>query len=699
MEEKISKKLYLFITAATSFFITLNTLSWQNPSIGLAAGFIYTLFCSYILGSIFISRKGWEIFFGFILTIAYFSIIGGLFIFALSYSDYAFILSIILLPAILITPYYNARFQQKFSLKKTVKNYFSKYFQRKEPKYNSTLVIIYLILITACYYILSLGHVDYSIQSPWQVLPIQYFLVYFFATLVLLTYLFNATRTKLPLILITIHSFASVAVALFIYKIGFGFDPFIHQAAEKIIGTTGTITPKTFYYLGQYGVILSFYKMTFVGLELLDKILVPVLFALFLPSTIYYVFSHWLEKRFALALSLSILTIPFTGFIMTAPQNLANLYFIITILLSLLYFRNDLNVIVLYILAASTLITHPLAGIPLLIALFLFNLFKIMYSSYKHYVGLYFFAGLVFVIFLPLAFIVNGSSIITTLPDITRADVLWASWINNFNLKLDIVYLYQLNKILLGGLVTIAGVYFIFKNKLLKNNTAYLMAAFVIYLDFLIIKFGLTFPALRDFDLSSFVSRLFTLSFYILIPFFLLGLYLIYQKFWDKGLFFKFALLILISLSLTTSMYLSYPRLDGVDPAKFYSLSQSDINAVKYIEHSATPNHIVLANQMVGVAAIKEFGFKRYYDNQFFYSMPNGENRSFYEAYLGMIYEGAKRETIEKAMEEAGVSEGYFVLNKYWKDSEKIAKKASEEADKIIFIDNGAITIFKYNLN
>lgn len=699
MEEKISKKLYLFITVVTSFFITLNTLSWHNASIGMAFGLIYTLFCSYVMGSIFINKKGWEIFFGLILVLSYFAVIGASFIFLVTYNDYAFILAIILLPALLITPYYSARFQQKFSLKETVKNYFGKYFQRKESKYNSVIVIVYLILVSGCYYMLSLGHVDHSIQSPWQILPIQYILVYLVATFVLLTYLFNATRTKLPLILITLHSFLSVAVALFIYKIGFGFDPFIHQAAEKIIAATGTIAPKTFYYLGQYGIILSFYKMTFISLELLDKILVPVLFALFLPSTIYYVFSHWLEKRFALVLSLSILAIPFSGFIMTTPQNLANLYFILTILLSLLYFRNELSVIALYILAAATLVIHPLAGIPLLVALFLFNLFKIMYSSYKHYVGLYFFAGLVFVIFLPLAFIVNGSTIITSLPDITRADILWGSWINNFNLKLDIAYLYQLNQILLGGLVTLTGIYFIFKNKLLKNNAGYLMAAFVIYLDFLIIKFGLTFPALRDFDLSSFVGRLFTLSFYVLIPFFLLGLYFIYQKFWDKDLFFKFSLLVFISLALTISMYLSYPRLDGVDPAKFYSLSQSDINAVLYIEQSATPNHIVLSNQMVGVAAIKEFGFKKYYNNQFFYSMPNGENKSFYDAYLGMIYEGAKRTTIEEAMQEAGVNEGYFVLNRYWRDYEKISKKASEEADKIISIDNGAITIFKYTLN
>jgi len=61
-----------------------------------------------------------------------------------------------------------------------------------------------------------------------------------------------------------------------------------------------------------------------------------------------------------------------------------------------------------------------------------------------------------------------------------------------------------------------------------------------------------------------------------------------------------------------------------------------------------------------------------------------------------MIYQGAKRETMEKAMLEAGVDESYFVLNKYWNNSEKIAQAAMDSADKVYEIDNGKIWIFKY---
>jgi len=158
----------------------------------------------------------------------------------------------------------------------------------------------------------------------------------------------------------------------------------------------------------------------------------------------------------------------------------------------------------------------------------------------------------------------------------------------------------------------------------------------------------------------------------------------------------KFLVFILTG-AITISLYLSYPRLNQYEPAKFFSLSASDITAVNFIERIAQVDHIVLANQMVGVAAIKEYGFKKYYNNQFYYSMPTGNPRTFYNYYLEMIYQGAKRETMDKAMAEAGVTEAYFVLNKYWKDFEKITKQATQSADNVFDIDDGNIYIFRYS--
>ncbi|MFA6254778.1 MAG: hypothetical protein WC675_01940 [Patescibacteria group bacterium] len=695
MEEKIGQLKYLVISVILCLVLIFNFLNWSNQIIGLGFGLIYLLFYSFIFGSIFINKKGWQIIFGLLFLFALIAVLGAVAIYFYELNDYLFILLILLIPLILVTPYYLVQPKEKFSLKKTIKKYLDKFDQRREPKTNFILVIAYLALISLAFAFLIKGQTTESIQAPWQVVSSKFLPVYFLSSFVLLTYLFRSRRTKLPLILLVIHTFLSSTVALLVYKIGYGFDPFIHQATERIIAQTGTIWPKPLYYLGQYAIVVFFHKLTTLDIALIDRILVPSLFSLFLPTIIFYTFSHWVEKKFALILALAVLVIPYSGFIMTAPQNLANLIFILTIILSLLYYKNQISPIILYLLTLATIAIHPMAGIPLLIAVFLLNLFKFLYTSYIKYLSLYFFSALVFVIFLPLAFISNGSTL-NLKPVFKLSDFKWFGWIDKFDLPLNLVYLVNANKIILASLIIIIGLVYLAKNKLLKNNAGYLMAALIIVVDFVITKYFLAFPDLQDYDKNFFVARLAIIAFYILLPFFLLGLYFISKKLYQHDFYTRLLLILVLAGSLTISLYLSYPRLNQYEPAKFFSVSASDIKAVDFIEKSAAPNHLVLANQMIGVTAIKEFGFKKYYNNQFYYSMPMGSPRTFYEYYLEMIYQGAKRETMEKAMNEAGVTEAYFVLNQYWNNSTKIAKQATESADKIYDIDNGKIYIFKY---
>ena len=141
---------------------------------------------------------------------------------------------------------------------------------------------------------------------------------------------------------------------------------------------------------------------------------------------------------------------------------------------------------------------------------------------------------------------------------------------------------------------------------------------------------------------------------------------------------------------------MSYPRVNTYEPAKFFSVGGGDIETVRYIEQHASPSHIVLANQMVGAAAISQFGFKRYIDDQFYYSMPSGRDQALYNFYLDMIYQGAKRSTMEQAMDIGATNEAYFVLNRYWNNFEKIAALARDSADSVTEIDGGRVYVFTY---
>ncbi|MCG2701205.1 hypothetical protein L6267_03505, partial [Candidatus Parcubacteria bacterium] len=140
--------------------------------------------------------------------------------------------------------------------------------------------------------------------------------------------------------------------------------------------------------------------------------------------------------------------------------------------------------------------------------------------------------------------------------------------------------------------------------------------------------------------------------------------------------------------------------------SRCFSTSKNDIEAVNWIENNTESDYIVLANQQVSAAALREFGFKKYYSpplidkerglggEVFYYPVPTGG--PLYQYYLDMVYEKPSRETMTKAMDLVGVSEGYFVLNKYWWAFDKILEEAKLEADEWQWLDNGEIYVFKY---
>jgi hypothetical protein len=510
------------------------------------------------------------------------------------------------------------------------------------------------------------------------------------------SYLTTARRTKLPLALIVIHSLISTSIAAAVYTLGYGFDPFIHQATERLVIADGGISPTPFYYLGQYAIVIFLHVISALDVSLIDRWLVPLVYAVAVPLTTYYVFARWLRRTDALLLSAIPLLLPFGGFIMTTPQNLANLFFILVILLSLLYFRNEFGPRALTVLVLATLAIHPLAGIPLAATLVLFALFKGLHGTYRYSLGLYITTAVAFAIIMPVAFLAIGAQ-----PAMNLAAGLWdgtlpGRWVNGGDTFLDIKYILFWNRALFAITGILLGLLFLVRAKMLKNNAAYLVSAAIVLSNYVVARYFLNFPALRDYDADSFVNRLATLAFYVCLPFFLLGCYWVIKRVWKMGRLSQMISVCALAGLMTGALYVSYPRVNTYEPAKFFSVGQADIEAVRSIEQNAAVNHVVLANQMVGVTAIQEFGFRRYIGDQFYYSLPSGNDQSLYNLYLDMIYQGAKKETMVKAMDIAGSDEAYFVLNRYWNNFEKIAAQARDSADSVTSISDGRVLVFIY---
>ncbi|MCX6800388.1 MAG: hypothetical protein NT091_04565, partial [Candidatus Falkowbacteria bacterium] len=541
-------------------------------------------------------------------------------------------------------------------------------------------LILNLAFIILSYKVL-LGHTSAgSIISPWQVLPNSFFIIYGLS--ILLTIFNLKNLDKLPdaqvirltkrLLLFLIY-FLSFSIATIIYKIGYGFDPFIHQAALKEILDKGLIEPKSPYYLGQYALEFFAYRFTPFSIASIDKLLLPFLSALFLPLTLNTVFKNYRLKNSSI-LTLSLLIIPYSFLIVTTPQGLTYLFLILQILLSLNYFKNKtkLDLTLIYLLALATLVTQPITGIPAILFALLITLSQYEFKK-QRLVNLAIYSSLILI--LPLLFFILNQS--TKLPDQNIIDLntlIGSLKLINAPLLpskgdvfLNFVYLYG-NNILIFILALIAFGVNAIKSKL-KKPKIYLYVSLSLFFAYLLTSL-INFNFLIDYEKSNYSERILLLSGLFLLPYLIFGLDEIISRVFREDRKTRIILAVFLAILNTSTLYLSYPRYDRYYNSRGYSTGSLDIKTVNWINNNAkNKNYIVLANQQVSAASLHEFGFKKYYkissgEQIFYYPIPTGG--PLYQTYLEMIYQEPSHIAMQKALKLTGADTGYLVINKYW---------------------------------
>ena len=162
------------------------------------------------------------------------------------------------------------------------------------------------------------------------------------------------------------------------------------------------------------------------------------------------------------------------------------------------------------------------------------------------------------------------------------------------------------------------------------------------------------------------------------------------------------ATVLFISCLLTSSLYLSYPRNDAYTPFHGHTLSATDISAVRFIDTDGgkTP-YIVIANQVLASAAIREFGFKTYFiierngkkESVFYYPIPSGSPLA--QQYYSML-NAPSRQTMIQTMSTVGVARSYFVVRDYEPRFPVIVRDAKKTANEWQEIDGGKAYVFTY---
>ncbi|MFA5130921.1 MAG: hypothetical protein WC467_00680 [Patescibacteria group bacterium] len=576
-------------------------------------------------------------------------------------------------------------------------------------------VFIFFVFSALSFYFLYKSRSSRALISPWQVMDYRFYFSYALSSLSLI-YVLTRQRFHIGLKLsaLSLYYFLSLSLAAIIYKIGYGYDPFIHQATMELIDKHGLVTPKPFYYLGEYSLIVIIHKLSGLSIYLLNKFLVPVLAALYLPLSIYRLtrkteddkaatrpattISHWLSPLFILILT-------FSPFIATTPQNLSYLFLILTIIFGL----TKKKMLWPFLLALATLAIHPLTGIPALgwcLALSLYR--RAPQISPRRFHTLRFFLFLTNALVLPLALFISGGSnfkklawnfhfILDPLKNLFLT--LNSAGAENYLLNFVYFFIYNYNLWLILGIAASVFVFFRLAQKtpeaqrrfrsLIAINSALALAYLV--------SSQIVFTDLINYEQTNFAARLLIIITLFFLPFLVAALndfiaLILRQDRMIKYIWLAFGLAFLMS-----SLYMSYPRIDKYFNSRGYSTSQNDIAAVNLIAAESTGSYIVLANQQVSAAALQELGFDHYYDSPtgpiFFYPIPTGG--PLYQFYLDMVYKNPSSLTMASARSLAGVKESYLVVNKYWFQSDRIIAAAKLTADSWQSIDD-EVYIFKY---
>ncbi|MCR4278697.1 MAG: hypothetical protein NUV81_02205 [bacterium] len=553
-----------------------------------------------------------------------------------------------------------------------------------------------------------------SILTPWTQLP-QNTLLYiallwlllFISTIAIKSPLFSAIHSGIAL-------FSVTSITPLIYKVGFGFDGFLHIASERVLLTTGTLSPKPLYYMGQYVFTTWLSRLFTIPIESVDRWLIPILTAILLPLALYLIQqpapkteTSKKQKSYLFAFLLLPL-LPLAPFIATTPQYFS--YLLSITALFLLFGVMESRVVhpmAPLILSMWALAIHPLAGLPVLFValavLFsersrLFSGFLILCATLS--VPIAFFALSAYsgiriewatgALFSPQLW---GEQFQRLNPFVGNHFALWPAWAELTQRATPLIFLF----FAIGSIFTTR-----------KRWTMVLtLSAVFLWISGAGLHIGSDFQFLIEYERANYADRLQSLAFFCLLPAVLPGFILLIRRIRTSPRFIQISLLIIALLWSSGLAYSAFPRNDALVTGHGWSTSQYDMDAVRLIHMDANGNdYTVLANQSVSASAVSQLGFYRYVNDLFFYPIPTGG--PLYQIYLKMTYQEPTRETAYEASVLGKTNLVYVVVNRYWWQASSLSESLRNVADQNWDIltkkeklnqDDWQIHIYKFDFN
>ena len=541
--------------------------------------------------------------------------------------------------------------------------------------------------------------------SPWQLFPPAFFLAYLVTTFAVV--MVASLRTdRASLLLSTFHLFVSLSVAVMVFGIGFGFDPFIHRAAEMALVHDGAIEPRRLLYLGQYALVSGTNLLTGVQVMVIDKWLLPTLASLSLS------FVSWLGLREGWGCSDKasrvfahlVLLFPSMFFVFTVPFNLTLL--ILLIIAFILPLADTLSTKgTLALLGVFALLIHPLGGVPIVFLIGLTWILGMRRPRLRN--SLLVVGSLVSALALPALFalynILNGQPPIAIQPHIVfRFTSLFTDpyFPGEIPIPFFLEWFYDFMRWLPRLLVVLALIFAWRRRAVWKSSpTSTIMLVTALCGSLFLLAGFFSFSDVILYEQLEFASRLLQAMLLLTTPWVLVWLIDLSRRHASRCFGFMTLGVFLASLFMTATWYLSYPQLNLKVRQLGASVSAVDVEVVRFLEsrYDGEP-FLVLSHQMTSAAAIQETGFRYYLETDdgpaLWYAIPTGGK--LYAYFLRLSTEGPSPDLIEEIREFANVRHIYFVTYDSWPSAGFIRSRSAVFADASYGVQGTKLVIYEY---
>ena len=506
-------------------------------------------------------------------------------------------------------------------------------------------------------------------------------------------------------VLTTIHAMlaigATLALAPIIYVLGYGFDGFLHVAGEKILLETGTLDPKPYYYMGQYVLTTWFARLFDIPIAIISKWLIPVAASLILPGSIAFAYQRF-DPNYYGALILALL--PISLLTAPTPQGFATIIGLSAVILAIGSAEKHIRISGPLWLGIWSVVIHPLAGIPLLIiALALMLRRSGSLSARILAYGFAIMSGLAIpAVFFASSYLLPSMNIEWDFAHVSE----FSNWVSSFSALVPWLgnkyvlwpafsSLIQLSIPAMALILALA--VFLLPARVKKRTLIFIIGAISLYFAAGLLEHAGDFSFLIQYEKGDYATRLLQIGTMVLVLAGIPALSQLLNKIKSATPVATLIVLLFIGAVGAANAHNALPRHDSVQPSRGWSTGKNEIQAVRWIDKQANNRqYTVLANQAVSAAAVNEYGFARYTNNNvFYYPIPTGGR--LYDVYLKMTYEDPSIETVREAARLGETDLVFVVVNDYWWKADELVEKIAEIAEDEWSIQDGKILIYKFD--